>query len=1033
MIQQLLLLLYLLTMDIRSIYGSCSVTRIIMRVPREHDIGLMFDLTVSNRKAEKAEVLDFTVSSEGICTLNTTNGEQVLAGSIFGGDFGSIEPGSSITVSLVWPTVSLYNRVGSCPIVVSSVNHRNEVNRTQQILYFDTRFETLDSNNHSLRRRKDFVDCKNWDKNYFRNCTPLNCEELYFGKRSYYNRTTEQCEAVPACIGDGIQYDFYANECVDTNNFITDEEIEQLKQGKFDNNYMELHEYGTSQKSFYYDWYFPLNADKDSESESEKESTNANTIFSNERPSSGSGSMWNRLGDLRVVQGISLILEMLLILLLVIIFQILCTAVTYVVVCLSLLGLMELIATMKPYTVSSAHIDELLFRNFQQIKNLKFDDEKVSTISSREQQKTEDSVEKCFDRFEQTQFLNPRVTQLNRIEHHKYLDSMLRALPSHYQCLDSSRPWCVYWILQSAQLLSLTFDEQTLNGVVQFLTKCRAPTGGFGGGPGQYAHLAPTYAAVNSLCIIGTKEAYSAIDRDSLIKFLFSVRDADGSFRLHVDGETDVRGAYCAISCAKLVNIPDPLLKELFAGSGDWIASCQTYEGGFGGAPDLEAHGGYTFCGIASLALLNEADKCDKKALLQWTLRRQMSYEGGFQGRTNKLVDGCYSFWVGATIPITQATLVGTDKSMEQTFFDIEALQEYILLCCQKANGGLIDKPGKPQDLYHTCYTLSGVSIAQHSESAQNPQVLGDMINELLPTHPLFNIPPNHKHLKRKTPDGGIDRREYIGHLVDEYYTSTNVEALEQVTANLANFAYDPINWPHLHEADALDVFVASVDTQNQNLQLHAIAALCNFCLDRNAAKFIIDNITIIRRLFLHSEHSGIVLHSLALHYQLLSAGLANKQLLISPEFLKRVQHWRSESNDARIVKLCQLCKQAQSKLQQVQVIKRFTQHDLETFAQFTGDYNYIHTKDIPVEERRVHGALLNAVVAGIIGTRLPGPGTVVLEQNFKFLKPCRIETDTVVTVRLLNSRKISTVEYECRQNDDVVFAGSAKLLTRSY
>lgn len=58
-------------------------------------------------------------------------------------------------------------------------------------------------------------------------------------------------------------------------------------------------------------------------------------------------------------------------------------------------------------------------------------------------------------------------------------------------------------------------------------------------------------------------------------------------------------------------------------------------------------------------------------------------------------------------------------------------------------------------------------------------------------------------------------------------------EALEQVTANLANFAYDPINWPHLHEADALDVFVASVDNPNPNIQLHAVAGLCNFCLGK--------------------------------------------------------------------------------------------------------------------------------------------------------------------------------------------------------
>lgn len=74
--------------------------------------------------------------------------------------------------------------------------------------------------------------------------------------------------------------------------------------------------------------------------------------------------------------------------------------------------------------------------------------------------------------------------------------------------------------------------------------------------------------------------------------------------------------------------------------------------------------------------------------------------------------------------------------------------------------------------------------------------------------------------------------------VVDSLIVKNNVhlisEALEQVTANLANFAYDPINWPHLHEADALDVFVASVDNPNPNIQLHAVAGLCNFCLGKN-------------------------------------------------------------------------------------------------------------------------------------------------------------------------------------------------------
>lgn len=49
----------------------------------------------------------------------------------------------------------------------------------------------------------------------------------------------------------------------------------------------------------------------------------------------------------------------------------------------------------------------------------------------------------------------------------------------------------------------------------------------------------------------------------------------------------------------------------------------------------------------------------------------------------------------------------------------------------------------RPPDLYHTCYTLSGVSVAQHSEIGAEPFVIGDFLNnELLPTHPLYNTPP---------------------------------------------------------------------------------------------------------------------------------------------------------------------------------------------------------------------------------------------------------------------------------------------------
>lgn len=82
-----------------------------------------------------------------------------------------------------------------------------------------------------------------------------------------------------------------------------------------------------------------------------------------------------------------------------------------------------------------------------------------------------------------------------------------------FQCLDSSRPWLCYWILHALHILGGTLDDKEYSNIASFLAKCQSSEGGFGGGPAQYPHLACTYAAINALCIIGTNEAYSVIDR----------------------------------------------------------------------------------------------------------------------------------------------------------------------------------------------------------------------------------------------------------------------------------------------------------------------------------------------------------------------------------------------------------------------------------------------------------------------------------------------------------------------------------------
>ena len=55
---------------------------------------------------------------------------------------------------------------------------------------------------------------------------------------------------------------------------------------------------------------------------------------------------------------------------------------------------------------------------------------------------------------------------------------------------------------------------------------------------------------------------------------------------------------------------------ELYENTAEWLARCQTYEGGFSAVPGTEAHGGYTFCGFAAALLLNKHHLCDIPSLL---------------------------------------------------------------------------------------------------------------------------------------------------------------------------------------------------------------------------------------------------------------------------------------------------------------------------------------------------------------------------------------------------------------------------------
>ena len=172
-------------------------------------------------------------------------------------------------------------------------------------------------------------------------------------------------------------------------------------------------------------------------------------------------------------------------------------------------------------------------------------------------------------------------------------------------------------------------------------------------------HIATTYAAVASLVTLGGADALDVINRETLLQFLLKMcipSERGGGMTMHEGGETDIRGCYCALATCHMLGM-DVKQIAVACSLSQYVAACQSMEGGLGGEPGNEAHGGYAFCGFAALMLADDYDAVNVPLLASWASRMQGWMEGGFMGRTCKLVDGCYSLWQGGIFPLlAQAT-----------------------------------------------------------------------------------------------------------------------------------------------------------------------------------------------------------------------------------------------------------------------------------------------------------------------------------------------------------------------------------------
>ncbi|XP_028967747.1 geranylgeranyl transferase type-1 subunit beta [Galendromus occidentalis] len=301
--------------------------------------------------------------------------------------------------------------------------------------------------------------------------------------------------------------------------------------------------------------------------------------------------------------------------------------------------------------------------------------------------------------------------ELVRDRHVKFFNRCLKILPSSFEELFDRKPLVAFFCLSGLEILDQVPEEKSsfIDWLysMQFLD-AETDTAGFLGGFSiadsnitephifDVPVLGMTYTSLCSLLILG--DDLSRVHRKQILNDIKRLQLEDGSFYSQfLDGETDLRLVYCAVSICYILDDFSTIDVDACV---RFIKSCLTYEGAVACLPGAEAHGGSSFCAVASLALLGRLEEIrDNRAdLVRWCLNRQ---ESGFNGRPNKRVDTCYSFWVGGTLRILDSF----------QFADGAMIRDFVCQAQSVITGGFGKWSDASPDPMHSYLALAGLSF----------------------------------------------------------------------------------------------------------------------------------------------------------------------------------------------------------------------------------------------------------------------------------------------------------------------------------
>jgi acyl dehydratase len=123
---------------------------------------------------------------------------------------------------------------------------------------------------------------------------------------------------------------------------------------------------------------------------------------------------------------------------------------------------------------------------------------------------------------------------------------------------------------------------------------------------------------------------------------------------------------------------------------------------------------------------------------------------------------------------------------------------------------------------------------------------------------------------------------------------------------------------------------------------------------------------------------------------------------------------------------------------QRASLERTFSIHDVTDFARISGDDNPIHLDAAVAVEAGfgrevVHGMLVASLISRLLGTRLPGPGTILLGQQLTYKRAVLVGDVVRASVEVLSVRadKPVVVLRTWVETDEVALDGEATVIVR--